>query len=106
MCDWVDLIYSCKPGSEGFILGLLEFVEMDMTGIDVKFPDCCETLFGGCPSVTFCAPEGRFTVEQCSCDWDIFKVLCNPDGYMHLPEIECLRDRYFPAGMVVEYEIA
>lgn len=106
LCQWIDLILTCEPGTEGFILALLEFVEFDMTDIEVKFSDCCENLFGArCGAcITFCGPFERFTIEECDCTWSVFKTIQNPCGYVHLPEIECLRSRFFPVNIAVKYE--
>lgn len=106
LCEWIEFILSCNPGTEGFLVGLLDFVDFDMTDIEIKLSECCENLFGQkCgASIAFCGPFERFEVEECDCTWDIFKAMKYPCGRVYMPLIECLRDRYFPAGVQVLYQ--
>lgn len=106
LCEWIAFINTCGAGTEGFILGLFEFVGLDLGALDVEFTDCCTNLFGKrCGVVvTISGDDALFSDSECDCNSDLFQVFRSKCFPRVIPEIECLLPTHMPAGVNVEYQ--
>lgn len=100
MCEWIDFKAGCGAGTEGFILGLMDFIGFDYSRYNLQLSDGS----GGTErSITFSGPFDLFEEEFCGCDTSPLDVIRNPCGRIFIPEIDCIARDYFPVGLAVNY---
>ena len=103
MCEWVALLNECPPGSEAFLSGLVTFAEIDGVTLDFDDGDCTGATCCGA-SIIVQAEFAKMQERGCDCTDDLMFQMQHDCSELYIPEIECLRDRYFPAGVRVKYE--
>jgi hypothetical protein len=126
LCQWIKMLTcEARPGSCEFIPQLLVFV--GLTGVYVEIDRGCMATSDSRPQIIISAPEWMFFHPGC-CDATIgsgwsptipANELCDTPfldcGLIEacgneetcagaIPAIECLRHRYFPAGVKVTYQ--
>ncbi len=82
-----------RPGTCEFIPQLLGFV--GLSGLSVEIDRGCAVTVESDPSIIIHAPEWMIVAPDC----------CNSiEDCPSIPEVECMRKRYFPAGVDVIYK--
>ena len=89
LCEWINLV-GCA-GRCDFIARLLGFVGLD--GLEVKIEGGCE--------VPLSDTIGLITISGPSFYFEPSGEI--PADCLVIPQVECLRARYFPAGIPVKY---
>lgn len=88
LCEWIKIITcEARPGSCAFVPRLLSFVGLH--GLTVEFDRGCGPVVDLRPEITIGGPASLFAKDALGCPV--------------IPEVECLRHRYFPAGVSVKY---
>lgn len=90
LCEWINLV-GCA-GRCDFIARLVGFAGIGWVTVEVD-AGCLATV-DSAPKITIRGPASLMTATQ--------GLLDGCDGLI-VPEIECLRRRYFPAGVPVTY---
>lgn len=99
LCEWIRIITcEARPGTCHFIPRLLSFVGLNWLTVEVD---------AGCLASTESAPAIRITGLPRFFQYQAVIPVegdCEPaEACPYIPEVECLRNRYFPAGIPVIY---
>lgn len=125
LCEWISIITcEARPGTCDFIPRLLGFVGLDF--LTVEFDRGCGPVVDMQPEITIRGAARWFKAIECCdgvigsgsaailaneicdtpfLDCGIDNIECNIPACVGwvIPEVECLRKRYFPAGVTVRY---